>query len=77
MPIYDYKCDDCLKYTQVERKISQYDVPPDNGCEHCKSKNVVRVIREWSAHQTQLVHGGKAPWFAESYYGPRGIPTGK
>jgi hypothetical protein len=57
--------------------MSAYETPPDDGCEKCQSKEQTRVIAEWKREQTILVHGGRAPWHDESYYGPRGIPTGK
>lgn len=72
--IYTWVCTNGHK-TEVERKASQIDEPPATcGLMECKAPIEKRII-VWSKHQSQLIHGGNAPWHAESYLGNK--PTGR
>jgi putative FmdB family regulatory protein len=67
MPSYEYECQTCKEYTTVVRKISEYDVPPEDGCVKCKSTDLKRVIRQWGPHQFIKPWGGTAQWHDESH----------
>ena len=41
---YEWLCKDCDKFTLVERHMKDYLVPPDDGCEHCGSKNIIKCV---------------------------------
>jgi NAD-dependent SIR2 family protein deacetylase len=41
--IYTWKCKKCQLITETDRKVAQYNVPPDE-CQHCKAKELVLVI---------------------------------
>ena len=43
MPTYSYKCK-CGTVTEVVRPMKDIDLPPDNGCESCGSKEIKRAI---------------------------------
>lgn len=73
MPMYDYKCADCEAVTTVVRKITEHELPPDDGCEACKSKNLKRVILGWNKHQFIKPWGGVSPWHDEAYSATRRI----
>lgn len=78
MPIYVWRCknEDCASTVEVLRPISEYETGPEEPCKDCCGENFKRIIPEWKKEQTHLVHGGVAPWEAESYFNGR-IPTGR
>lgn len=43
MSIYTWECK-CGECTEVERKTDDYQIPPDNGCIKCASKDLTRII---------------------------------
>lgn len=43
MPLYTWKCADCLKDTVVSRPMSEYNKAPDE-CSNCASVNMSRII---------------------------------
>lgn len=46
MPIFEYKCSDCGKITEVLVKGSR---SPKPACEHCGSKNTKKQFSTFSA----------------------------
>jgi putative FmdB family regulatory protein len=51
MPIYEYRCDDCRRITNVfVRSVSS--VVPDVQCEHCGSLKVERAISKFGIGRT-------------------------
>jgi predicted nucleic acid-binding Zn ribbon protein len=38
MPSYTWRCQECAHDTIITRPMSQYDVPPDDGCEKCRGE---------------------------------------
>jgi len=41
MPLYEYRCDDCLEVTETLRRMADADAPI--RCEHCGSESTRRV----------------------------------
>lgn len=62
MPKYEYVCNKCENVTLVERKISEYNVPPEEGCSECGSKDIYRSV---SRGTTFNLKGGG--WFSDGY----------
>jgi putative FmdB family regulatory protein len=50
MPIFEYKCSDCGKITEVLVKGSR---SPKPACEHCGSKNTKKQFSTFSAQVKQ------------------------
>lgn len=72
---YTWLCD-CGHETIVSRKMSDIDVPPDNGCEQCQSKDLKRIISLGDKKNVKgfiLVEGGTAKWHNEGYSKTRSI----
>lgn len=44
MALYDWECAECQTVTEVVRNTKQYDVPPEDGCQKCQSKNLHKII---------------------------------
>lgn len=77
--IYTWQCrnGECNAVVEVHRSLADIEVGPDGACERCDCLSFKRIMAPWQKHQSILVFGGKAPWFAEQYYGPNKIPTGR
>lgn len=71
MPIYDWRCSNetCNEEVQVSRSMSDFEKAPDGPCPKCQGTGFIRFIAQWRPEQTQLIHGGKAPWFQETLIG--------
>lgn len=69
MPQYCWRCDKCEAETIVVRSMSSIDVPPDDGCDKCKSTELKRVIvpPESGVKGFILVDSGIG-WAAHGYY---------
>lgn len=44
MPVYGYKCTSCEHVFEQVRKISEYNVPCEEGCPECGKQTVQRYI---------------------------------
>lgn len=62
--LYVWKCSDCDTHTEVERKVKDIDLKPDDGCNGCGSYNLKRVI---VTANFSLVLGGNVKWHKEEY----------
>ncbi len=76
MPQYSWRCEHCNEYHEVARAVKDIDVGPE-ACTKCAGKEFKRTIEGWTRFQSQLVHGGKAPWFAETIVPSTGKPNGR
>jgi len=61
MPIYDWQCKGCSKEIEVERRISENDIPPEK-CEQCGSTEFTKLISKGTSFN--LEGGG---WFSDGY----------
>jgi len=50
MPIYEFKCVSCQTIKTV--LVNGYDIPGDIVCDHCGSKDVVKIISRVNYHQS-------------------------
>ena len=64
MPTYSYKCK-CGTTTDVVRPMKDIDLPPDNGCESCGSKDVERTIVIDPKSKNFVLNG--TGWHADQY----------
>ena len=62
--LYVWRCDDCETVTEVNRKVKDIDLQPEDGCSNCKSNNLKRVI---TTANFSLVYGSGNPWHNEGY----------
>lgn len=51
MPIYEYKCSDCGKITNLFVRSVSSDIP-DVRCEHCGSQEVARTVSKFGIGKT-------------------------
>jgi hypothetical protein len=72
---YSWRCcvEGCNELHIVERSLKDIDVGPDK-CTKCGSDDLTRTIEGYGGFS--LVHGGKAPWFAETITSS-GKPNGR
>ena len=68
MPTYTYKCK-CGTTTDVVRAMKDIDVPPDNGCESCGSKDIERTIVVDPKSKNFVLNGGG--WHNDCYTSTR------
>ena len=55
--------------TEVDRRVADIDVPPENGCETCASKDLKRIIVvKKNVKGFQLLGGG---WHDDEYTSTR------
>jgi len=47
--IYEWKCTKCGLHTDIDRPVSEYDVPPDKKC--CRKGDWVKVYRSSTPFQ--------------------------
>jgi putative FmdB family regulatory protein len=57
MPTYLYKCK-CGATTDVVRAMKDIDLPPDNGCESCGSREISRQIVVDPKAKNFVLNGG-------------------
>lgn len=69
MPTYIWFCDSCKTDTEVERKMADYEVPPDDGCAQCKSKDLKSVIRPKKGVKGFILNG--YGWHDQEYTATR------
>jgi putative FmdB family regulatory protein len=62
MPTYEYICNKCEAVTEVERKIRDYNVPPEEGCKECGSKDIYRGVSTGTSFNLK-----GSGWFKDGY----------
>jgi len=60
-PIYDWQCKKCKQYTEIDRRMSESDKPPEK-CKHCEHEELSKVISKGTSFH--LEGGG---WFSDGY----------
>jgi len=74
MPIYEFKCQDCGRLTNVF--IRSVGASSEATCRHCDSRRLERVVSRFAYHksgQTILEEYGSEPKRLEDYKDPRQI----
>ena len=61
MPIYTWQCSKCADITEVSRSMKDYNLPPDQGCKTCQSKELKKTIEP-----TKFILQGEG-WYHNSY----------
>lgn len=57
MAVYIWECQSCKEDTEVERKMADYDVPPDEPCK-CGAQNFKQVTRPKKNVKGFILEGG-------------------
>jgi putative FmdB family regulatory protein len=74
VPIYEYKCSSCGRFSSVFTRSVSSSV--DAQCRHCGSKNLERALSKFAVHKSEgdiLRDYGSEPKRLEDYKDPRQI----
>lgn len=61
MPIYVWACAKCSTNTEINRLMKNYNLPPEEGCKSCQSKELKKIIED-----TKFILQGEG-WDHNSY----------